>query len=775
MAGVSYVSTRAYQSMVSRFAQETPAAKPTGLSRAPVPQKPLSATSQSSVAVSLSAEARQLAASIAPASAKAVGSVATPLPTDANIRAVMFVAQAASKSVTSPGAWYWRTDTTTPTYSAGSGLSNAAKTLTYSFMSSASGSDNTNFRSMSDTEKDSVRAALDYVSSVCGLTFTQAADGATGNICFGTNRQTNSAGYATPPSGATTSSGSVNLFMNNNGSASDIDMSLGSYGWEALVHEIGHTLGLKHPGNYNAGGGGTPAPYIAKPLDTRRYTLMSYNDAADMKLVSVANNRASQFSVNPATFQVYDVMALQWLYGAPVAAQSQADFSSAQPMSSTLTNAGQTSGTITGHQSRANVIDLNPVSLAKTPSDAAHYSSIGITDPYADLPAQFNTSAKFAATFGTKLKATYTGANNLAIAPDSVFTTAIGGAKNDTLIGNAASNITLQGNAGIDLFIVDPDGKVGANQQVRVMGEDAQSDGSARNVLVLPGVSAANWSFSDGVLRSSDGYYALTVSDISSVKFARSGLALSLDDFSSTALNKTSAAAVLNNRFGKLTAVTGGAKLYVAANGNTLVWGTGIDARLGVTAKTNATQLITQDGYLALGANQSIASSVVNADKSLSLVIAEKNNGVTTSLKTMKFDSDGRQIGDAQTTSLASLNDLVQAEYKYKLDLNGDKKVGFVVTSKLTPSAKSIKYAVYSMVSNGQTITAFGAEGARAGNALSATTSMILKNGDGTPFALPPLTSYGYRYSTQGGAYTGLTLSLNGQDYAFGADGKLTS
>jgi serralysin len=776
MAGVSNVSTRAYESMVAKFARASAAAaKPKGspLAAANI-QKVATATTRSAVTVSVSAVAQNLAASITTANVKAAGTVSTPLPMDANVRAVMFVAQGATKTLTNPGAWYWRTDTSTPTYTAGSGLSNAAKTLTYSFLSSATGADNTSFRVMSAAEKTAVRGALDYVSSVCGLTFTEASDGAKGNICFGTNKQKDSAGYATPPTGATTTNGSVNLFMNNSGTNAAIDMSIGSYGWEALVHEIGHTLGLKHPGNYNAGGGGAPAPYIAKSLDTRRFSLMSYNDAADMKIVSVADDKATQSTVNPATLQVYDVMALQWLYGAPITPLSQADFSKAGPMSGALTNTGQTSGTIIGNQDRANVIDLNPVNLTTLPSSVTHYSSIGIRDPYADLPTQFNTAAKFTAAFGTKLSATYTGINNLAIAPDSVYTTAIGGAKNDTLIGNAVSDITLQGNAGIDLFIVDPDGKAGKGQKIKVLGENGQGDGLSKNVLVLPGVSAANWSFSNGILTSSDGYYALTVSDVSAVKFGRTGLALSLDDFS-TALNKTSALTALNKKLGKLTAVTGAPNLYTAANGNALVWGTGIDAKLGVTAKTNATQLLSSDGYVALGANQSIASSVVNADKSLTLLIAEKANGVTTSLKSMTFDTDGRQVGETQTTSLASLSDLVQAEYKYKLDFNGDKKVGFVVTSKLTPTDKSLKYAVYSMTSGGQTLAAFGVEGSKAGALLAPSTSMVLKNADGSPFALPSLTSYGYGFSTKAGVYSSLTLKLNGKDYVFGADGKLAA
>jgi len=775
MAGVSYVSTRAYEAMVAGFARGSASAKASGAPLAvSEAQKSASPKLQRAVSVSISAAAQKIAASVTTGGTKAAGTVPTPLPNDPNVRAVMFVGQNVTKSAPNPGAWYWRTDTTTATYTAGQGLSNAAKTLTYSFLTSASGSDNTNFRAMTDNEKSAVRAAFDYVSSVCGLSFTEASGNEKGNICFGTNKQKDSAGYASPPTGATTTSGSVNLFMSNSGVTGDIDMSVGSYGWEALVHEIGHTLGLKHPGNYNAGGGGAPGPYIAKTLDTRRFSLMSYNDATDMKMVNVGNNRAWQTTVNPTTFQAYDIAALQWLYGAPTNPVSEADFSDSGPMSMTLTNAGQTSGTIIGNQNYANVIDLNPVDFTSLAKSVTHYSSIGIRDPYADLPEQFNTAAKFQATFGTKLSATYTGVNNLALAPDSVYTTAIGGSKNDTLIGNAAADITLKGNEGIDLFVLDPDGKAAKGQQVRIIGEDEQSSGNGKNVLVLPGVSAANWTFNNGTLTSSDGYYALTVSDISAVKFGRNGLALSLNAFSS-GLNKTTAITQLNQSLGKLTAVANAPNLYSAANGNTLVWGTGIDAKQGVTAKTSATQLMTNEGYFSLGANQSIATSKVNADKSLTLVIAQKTGNVTNSLTSITFDADGRQVGDATVTSLSSLREIVQAENSFKVDLNGDKKIGFVVSSKLTPTAKTVKFAIYTMTSNGETLTAFAPEGGKPGSALAPNTTMLLRNPDGSTFVPPAVSSYGYAFSTQGGTFANVTLTLNGRTYAFGSDGVLAS
>jgi hypothetical protein len=68
------------------------------------------------------------------------------------------------------------------------------------------------------------------------------------DINFGTNNQgTVSSGYANMPN----SSGDhpEYLFLNNapasaNFPLSNADLSVGSYGWQTLIHEVGHTLGL---------------------------------------------------------------------------------------------------------------------------------------------------------------------------------------------------------------------------------------------------------------------------------------------------------------------------------------------------------------------------------------------------------------------------------------------------------------------------------------------------------------------------------------------------
>jgi hypothetical protein len=173
--------------------------------------------------------------------------------------------------------------------------------LTYSFLKAAPGvlfgtNHSPGFTQFTASEKAATKAAFAYISSITKLTFKEVASNS-GTINFGNNTQTVSQGYAYYPyNGA---SQKTWLFMKDQAELSNVKRDGTDYNWNTLVHEIGHTLGLKHPGNYNAGGGGTPAPYLDP--DTRQYSIMSYYNSAG--------------SGEASSFMPYDVAALQYLYG----------------------------------------------------------------------------------------------------------------------------------------------------------------------------------------------------------------------------------------------------------------------------------------------------------------------------------------------------------------------------------------------------------------------------------------------------------------------------
>lgn len=322
----------------------------------------------------------------------------------------------------------------------------AKHALTYSFMSSASSpSDATGFAALTNTQKDSIRDALDYISSVVDITFTEVGSG--GDIAYGTNDQTatSSAGYATYPNTGTV------VYLANNVSTFSGSWDPGSYTWQTILHETGHALGLKHPGNYNAGGGGTPKPYLSKTLDNRSYSIMSYND--DKTYMRHMSYNGSAFTVDyltPATYQSLDIAALQYLYGAPTVSAGTYAYDDQPLMTTTIWNSNANSVLDLSNQTGTNIVDLR----------AGNFSSIGIHDAYADM-SPFNATSyaglvdpgsgkKISSLIGVP---TYTGKNNLSIAKGSNINTVNGGSGQDTIITNTSSNTVDAGDGNDAVFV----------------------------------------------------------------------------------------------------------------------------------------------------------------------------------------------------------------------------------------------------------------------------------------------------------------------------------
>jgi hypothetical protein len=249
---------------------------------------------------------------------------------------------------------------------AGSSVAN----LTYSLLTSQPGGQSMNgFSTMRSAQQSAIRGVLDYYEKLINVNFTEVSSG-TGNIDFGTNSQASSAGYAYLPGTSGVKDKTFVFLANNTSSNNDAGMRVGSYGWETLLHEIGHAMGLKHPGNYNAGGGGAPGPFLAKNVDARQYTMMSYYD-----------NNATR-GVNPTTAMLYDVPALQYMYGANTAASTAQDgafsFTNSTYLqtlwSPTGTDRIDVSGTTTSNDINLNAGSFSSIAIQRSAVGATSYS-----------------------------------------------------------------------------------------------------------------------------------------------------------------------------------------------------------------------------------------------------------------------------------------------------------------------------------------------------------------------------------------------------------------
>lgn len=278
---------------------------------------------------------------------------------------------------------------------------------------------------LSDVQQTAAVAALKAWANVANITFSQLAETSTnvGDIRFAFTSAvtTGEWGHTSFPSSYWPSAGDIWI---SSKLASSTYWQAGSYNFEALLHEIGHALGLKHPFESN--------PTLPSTWDSRLYTVMSYTDPLNDAYPNIGyvNGKTDwlTYYICPDTPMVLDIAAVQYVYGANMSYNTGNDVYKYDPSTPFFTTIWDAAGndTISVASFSTNCdVDLTP----------GNYSSIRFPKP---------------ANPGTA-KVTYDGTNNLGIAFNCVIENAIGGSGNDKLTGNSANNF-LDGGPGNDLM-----------------------------------------------------------------------------------------------------------------------------------------------------------------------------------------------------------------------------------------------------------------------------------------------------------------------------------
>lgn len=282
-----------------------------------------------------------------------------------------------------------------------------AKTLTYSFATSPTGSE-TGFQLYSAEQQAAVRLALSKYSEIANLTFVEVTDSKNVQLRFFRDDlqseypNSSFAGYAWYPDNGDVHINSAHQYTD----------------FGTLLHEIGHALSLKHPFETEDN-----RPVILTGAeDSKRYTVMSYTVDWDLGNVS-----GTYFPVPATTPMLYDIQAIQYLYGKNMTTRTGNDtyrFSTTASELKTIWDAGGIDTFDLSEQSYDMQINLNE----------AQFSSLGVKQRFDEIVGVPQ--------------------NNIAIAYGVIIENAIGGNGNDRLLGNQADN-NLQGGIGNDSLTGD--------------------------------------------------------------------------------------------------------------------------------------------------------------------------------------------------------------------------------------------------------------------------------------------------------------------------------
>jgi Ca2+-binding RTX toxin-like protein len=281
-------------------------------------------------------------------------------------------------------------------WNAAAPLGSAAE-VSFSFVASAptSGVGATGFRVFTAAEQDAVRTILASVAAATGLTFKEVGDTAAvhGDMRFGASQQAATKGATFLPGTNGDAGGDVWMDVD-----SLVNLTVGSAGYAALLHEIGHALGLRHPTNVD------PTDNFATQVSA----------AYDATAYSVMSGKASADGLFPSTWSSFDITALRYLYGTKAINSGDTTY--------VLGGTRFTSQTSIIDDGGTNTIDASGARTgASIDLVAGHLSSVGVT------------AAGVAAV------------GNLSLGTSTLIQNAIGSDYDDVILGNDLNNMVSSG------------------------------------------------------------------------------------------------------------------------------------------------------------------------------------------------------------------------------------------------------------------------------------------------------------------------------------------
>ena len=319
-----------------------------------------------------------------------------------------------------------------------------------------------NLDGLTDDGKPLARAALDAWSLVTGIAFEETSESDNANILFTSNPAKSP--QAIHPD--TNNKASVNIPPAH---LEDYGTKLSNRPLKTFIHEIGHAIGLDHPGPYKTEEGKDRFTF---PADSQHVSIMSYR-LTDGR--SYYNNEWLQGKnpnnltyARPITPQIADIMAIQALYGLPEPDSHDTVYGTDSNTGTYLDNLFKLD--LTGEYATG-----EPLALTLTLYDTGGYDTLDLSNDTENQ--QVNLNPVWASdVFGDT--------GTLIIARDTWIERYLAGQGDDDITGNAADN-RLEGGPGNDTI----NGGPGNDILIGGPGRDTLTGGPGADVFVMPGNS----------------------------------------------------------------------------------------------------------------------------------------------------------------------------------------------------------------------------------------------------------------------------------------------
>ncbi|HGJ5872259.1 MAG TPA: M10 family metallopeptidase C-terminal domain-containing protein [Arsenophonus apicola] len=300
--------------------------------------------------------------------------------------------------------------------------------ITYSFTSS---DDSDEINELTHEQRIQVKESLDAWSDVINIKFIEVDKNTASTLRFfpSMNLQDGKFSYL---SNQDMNLDSIPCFFNIQTHRHILQPEKGSYGRMVLVHQIGHALGLTHPGNYTNIVSDIESPQYLQWKHERESYWNKANYLEDSLKYTVMSNWSEKYTnadfggAYPYTPLIDDIYAVQQLYGANMAARK--------------------GDTIYGFNANADknyyLINEDDKGNIFTVWDADGNDTFDFAGYYQDQQINLNPGS-FSNVGGLK--------GNISIAKEVIIENAIGGRGNDIIIGNEFNNI-INGGAGSDII-----------------------------------------------------------------------------------------------------------------------------------------------------------------------------------------------------------------------------------------------------------------------------------------------------------------------------------